>query len=127
MLWGLFVARGCGFRGISSLLNAVVSAVTMCRANLFLSVMYVTIRIAVTVLLCLQSSDGVTVCVSGLCFPYAEHDHDELMLLATDAQHAKEVALGELEKVRAMARQERDQRAKQMREKQVSDYLRHLL
>lgn len=41
------------------------------------------------------------------------------MLLATDAQHAKEVALGELERVRALARQERENRLKQKREKLV--------
>ena len=42
------------------------------------------------------------------------------MLLATDAQHAKEVALGELERVRAMYRQEAENRKKLLAEKKVS-------
>jgi coiled-coil domain-containing protein 151 len=65
-----------------------------------------------------------------VCLPYwdvipalfcdcAEHDHAELMLLATDAQHAKEVALGELDRVRSQARQEQDKRSKALKEKQL--------
>jgi hypothetical protein len=48
----------------------------------------------------------------------AEHDYDELLLLSSDAQHAKEVALAELEKVKAAARIEKESRAKALREKQ---------
>ena len=48
-----------------------------------------------------------------------EHDYAELQLLSSDAQHAKEVALAELEKVKAAARVEKETRAKALREKQV--------
>jgi hypothetical protein len=41
------------------------------------------------------------------------------MLLSSDAQHAKEVALAERDRVRALALQEREQRAKALKEKQV--------
>ncbi len=51
--------------------------------------------------------------------PAAEHDYNELLLLSSDAQHAKEVALAELEKVKATARQEKENRTKALREKQV--------
>jgi hypothetical protein len=48
-----------------------------------------------------------------------EHDYSELLLLSSDAQHAKEVALAELERVKTAARQEKETRTKALREKQV--------
>lgn len=47
-----------------------------------------------------------------------EHDYSELLLLSSDAQHAKEVALAELERVKTAARQEKETRTKALREKQ---------
>ena len=41
------------------------------------------------------------------------------MLLSGDAQHAKEVALAELERVRTVARQDKEARVKELREKQA--------
>jgi hypothetical protein len=46
------------------------------------------------------------------------HDYEELVMLSTDAAHAKELALQELERVRSNYEEERHQRDKELREKQ---------
>ena len=58
-------------------------------------------------------------CCGSLLYCVAEHDYSELLLLSSDAQHAKEVALAELERVKTAARQEKETRTKALREKQV--------
>eukprot|EP00602_Paraphysomonas_sp_CaronLab_P006914 CAMPEP_0185023284 /NCGR_PEP_ID=MMETSP1103-20130426/5967_1 /TAXON_ID=36769 /ORGANISM="Paraphysomonas bandaiensis, Strain Caron Lab Isolate" /LENGTH=557 /DNA_ID=CAMNT_0027555799 /DNA_START=24 /DNA_END=1697 /DNA_ORIENTATION=+ len=45
-----------------------------------------------------------------------QRDYEELMLLAGDANHAREVALNELDRVRAGYQEERKQREKELRE-----------
>lgn len=47
-----------------------------------------------------------------------EHDYDELVLLSSDATHARESILQELEKARGQYEEEKRQREKELREKQ---------
>ncbi len=53
-----------------------------------------------------------------------QRDYDELLLLAGDANHARETALLELEKVRAQYEDERKKREKQLRERHNTIQLR---
>lgn len=57
-----------------------------------------------------------------------QRDHEELMLLAGDANHAREIALNELDRVRAGYDEERSRRDKELRERhQVVQLRRQML
>lgn len=53
-----------------------------------------------------------------------QKDYEELLLLSGDANHARETALGELERVRAGYEEERKKREKELRERHQSVQLR---
>ena len=57
-----------------------------------------------------------------------QRDYDELLLLSGDANHARESALGELDRVRAGYEEERRRREKELRERhQVVQIRRQML
>lgn len=63
-----------------------------------------------------------------LYFQAKQRDHEELLLLAGDANHAREIALNELDRVRAGYEEERSRREKELRERhQVVQLRRQML